>query len=52
MRFCDSVARSWVWTGGSEASEVPCSASFTMGLKPMLVDEKVSGSPSASRMAS
>ena len=51
-RFSVSVARSWAWTGGSEASEVPCRASLTIGLKPMVRDEKVSGSPRASRMTS
>ena len=47
-----SAARSWVCTGGSEASDVPCSASFTIGLKPIDGDEKVSGSPRASRIMS
>ena len=39
--------------GGSEASEVPWSASLTPGLNPIaFTEENVSGSPSASRIAS
>ena len=47
-----SAARSWVWTGGSDASDVPCRASLTIGLKPIDGEENVSQSPSASRMTS
>ncbi len=52
VRFAERVARSCVCTGGSEASDVPWSASLTIGLKPIDDEEKVSGSPSASRMTS
>ena len=51
-RFSVSVARSWAWTGGSEASDVPCRASLTIGLKPMAEEENVAVSASASRMTS
>ena len=51
-RFSVSAARSCVCTGGSEAREVPGSASLTIGLNPMEVEEKVSQSPRASRMTS
>ena len=51
-RFAVNVARSRAWTGGSEASDVPCRASLTIGLKPIDREEKVSGSPSAVRMMS
>ena len=52
MRFSLRAARSWVWTGGSEASEVPVRASLTIGLKPIAEEENVAVSARASRMTS
>ena len=46
------VARSVVCTGGSDASEVPWSASLTIGLNPIEEEENDSQSARASRMTS
>ena len=52
VRFSVRAARSSVCAGGSEASDVPCSAPLTIGLKPRPTEEKDSQSVSASRMTS
>ncbi|CAM5599008.1 hypothetical protein SDIAM26S_00507 [Streptomyces diastaticus subsp. diastaticus] len=51
-RFSVRVARSWVCTGGSDARDVPVSASLAIGLNAIEFEENDSQSASAPRMTS
>ncbi|WP_234436662.1 hypothetical protein [Streptomyces sp. NRRL F-7442] len=46
------MARNWVCTGGSDASDVPASASLAIGLNAIDAEENASQSASAPRMTS